>query len=340
MIAWVARANTPQFAPVLNRLYEDCGLPIVAYYMYREAGRGWGDLDTRHPHRFVLSRGHVRDLWDGFALSQSPDLDAAVVFGYSGGFPQGLLFGCRLRGIPVFTQSDSDYDQHMEHNAAFRLAKRVVLGVLYSPKTRVWAVGQSNALYWRAHGLTNQRLVPFESPLPDGCTHQRDSRQRTVLYVGRVSPEKRVEDLLVAVRIMRDKGLPVRLSIVGPGQAEDPVYRSALAEPWVDVHGGVAHKHLATHYLSADVLALPSERDRYGLVVREALQFGLPVVASSIVPAARELCDFGWNIVPPRDPAALATALERAVTSEPRWSARPPIDTSRTYYEELAGIPT
>ncbi|MDE2572983.1 MAG: glycosyltransferase family 4 protein [bacterium] len=67
-------------------------------------------------------------------------------------------------------------------------------------------------------------------------------------------------------------------------------------------------------YWAADVLAFPSHREAFGLVLTEALACGLPVAASDI-PAVREICG-GLDTVamfPPRDGAAMARALERAV---------------------------
>lgn len=338
-IIWLAARPTPQFAPVLNRLFNDYHLSIVAYYMERGSGnRGWGDLQVRHPHVYRSPHGWVRDVFAGYALSKTSSLRTAVVFGYSYGLAMGLLLGCRLRGIQVFTQSDSDYLQHLRKPLYLRVLKAIVLRILYSPRTQVWSISRGNSQYWRAHGLNHQRHVPFESPIPESnpAPNQiRPPHPPSVLYVGRLSPEKGLTDAVIAVSYLRRQGIGASLRLVGDGALPTEAGQFADDADWLQQIGAVAHDQLALEYLRADVLVLPSEEEAYGLVVREALQFGLPVVATNVVPSARELCDKGWNLVPPRDPRALARALKFAVERGERWSPIPPANTTEFYFEEL-----
>ena len=344
MILWLTAHATPQFTPVLNRLYNDEGLPLFAYYLWEGSGiRGWGEMDLQHPHTFHSAQGFLKDLRTGYLLARAPSLQAAVVFGYSKPVAMGLLFGCRRHGIQVFTQSDTDYDQQRNKPLLRRTLKAIALRVLYARSTRVWVIGESNARFWQAHGLINQRHIPFESPVPvpiapvdAGFKSKTSSDTALVLYVGRLSPEKRVADAIFAVQMLRDKGVKVTLRLVGAGTL--PLRLPDRYRDWLQICGAVPHDELARHYIEADVLVLPSESEPYGLVIREALQFGLPVVASTVVPAAKELCNVGWNLVPPRDPAALAVALKRAIDLPARWASRPPVDTAALYHEELSGL--
>jgi len=347
MILWLAGQPTPQFTPVLNRLYGEAGLPIFAYYICSDSvgGRGWGVMKLAHPHAYHQGRGCLRDFCSGYSMAGKRGLQAAVVFGYSTPVAMGLLLGCRARRIPIFTQSDSDYRQQRRKPLPRRLLKGVALRVLYPRSTRVWVIGESNARYWSSHGLRNQEYVPFESPIPvassDEAPNSVSGNRRApalVLYVGRLSPEKRVEDALLAIDLLREEGMNVELRLVGTGDLPQAGHSPNRNRDWVQVRGAVPHNELARQYIDADVLVLPSEVEAYGLVVREALQFGVPVVASTVVPAARELCNFEWNLVPPRSPATLAAALKRAIELPDRWPARPAVDTVVLYREELRRV--
>ena len=79
------------------------------------------------------------------------------------------------------------------------------------------------------------------------------------------------------------------------------------------VTGGVAEDELAQGYVDADVFALLSRHEPWGVVVNEAAASGLPLVLSDQVGAAYDLLRDGENgfLVPSGDVAAAAAALRR-----------------------------
>lgn len=103
-----------------------------------------------------------------------------------------------------------------------------------------------------------------------------DADTPLLLYVGRVSREKGVGDLVEVLRGVRAAVPRTRLAIVGKGPAT-----ASLAEaipdlvhvPWVE------QEQLADYYSAADVFVLPSTFDTFGRVALEAITCGLPVVA-------------------------------------------------------------
>ena len=70
--------------------------------------------------------------------------------------------------------------------------------------------------------------------------------------------------------------------------------------------GQVDGAELISHYVAADIFALLSLRETWGVVVNEAMASGFPLVLSSAVGAARDLLEPGRNgfLVEPRDRAA------------------------------------
>src|SRR5699024_3120969 len=73
----------------------------------------------------------------------------------------------------------------------------------------------------------------------------------------------------------------------------------------------LTREELYPHMQMADVLAMPTREDIWGLVVNEAMAFGLPVVSSDQCIAGLEMISDGENgyIVPVDDPAALAEKI-------------------------------
>jgi glycosyltransferase involved in cell wall biosynthesis len=96
-------------------------------------------------------------------------------------------------------------------------------------------------------------------------------------------------------------GLP--LVVVGDGPLRDLVPEAV---------GFVAPSEVGEYLRRAAVVACPSRREGYGVVARQALAHGRPVVASRVGGLAEAVRDGETGLlVPPRDPAALRAALER-----------------------------
>lgn len=137
-----------------------------------------------------------------------------------------------------------------------------------------------------------------------------------VLTVGRwVSAEryKGLDDLIRAVVQIRAE-IP-NLSLVAVGSGDDlPRLRKVAADSGVAdrVHflENLSREELAACYAQADIFALPSSGEGFGLVFLEAMAFSKPVVAAASA-GARDVVEDNVNglLVPPGDPASLAKAL-------------------------------
>jgi glycosyltransferase involved in cell wall biosynthesis len=130
--------------------------------------------------------------------------------------------------------------------------------------------------------------VPDQLGEPDEPPH--------VLYVGRLSEEKGVRELAEAA-----SGLP--LVVVGDGPLRSLLPQAA---------GFVAPAELGPYYERASVVVVPSRREGYGVVAREAMAHGRPVVATAVGGLVDAVEDGVTGVlVPPSDVAALRDALER-----------------------------
>ena len=145
-----------------------------------------------------------------------------------------------------------------------------------------------------ALGARDVRVVPSGVAVPESVGEPDDPPH--VLFVGRLSEEKGVLELLEATEGM------LRV-IVGDGP---------LRERVPDAVGFVPPAELGAYYERAAVVACPSRREGYGVVAREAMAHGRPVVASAVGGLADAVEDGVTGlVVPPRDPAALRAAIER-----------------------------
>jgi glycosyltransferase involved in cell wall biosynthesis len=81
-------------------------------------------------------------------------------------------------------------------------------------------------------------------------------------------------------------------------------------------HGRVSGDELPNLYQSADIFVLPSYHEGYGMVVVEAMQFGLPAIVSNIT-ALPELVRHGVNglLISPGDVDGIARAIDQLSSS-------------------------
>ena len=151
---------------------------------------------------------------------------------------------------------------------------------------------------------------------------ERDDRSRPLqlLTVGRMVRLKGHAVLLEAVALLRDRGVPVNLTIVGDGplrrELEDTVRRHELTT-MVTFVGFVGQDEISAYYDQADVFCLPSLREGLPVVLLEAMAGGLPVVASGIM-GIPELVEPMRNglLVPPARSDLLADAIARLADDE------------------------
>lgn len=136
------------------------------------------------------------------------------------------------------------------------------------------------------------------------------------LSVGAMEKRKGYTQLLAAFGILWDKGLDLRLTIVGPsyrggGELEDfirgnPRYGTSLI--WHE--GYVSDKDLAAMYAESDAYISASYAEGFGLPVTEAAAFGSPLILRDI-PVYRELGGDGAFYFSGISGDSLASALER-----------------------------
>lgn len=134
-----------------------------------------------------------------------------------------------------------------------------------------------------------------------------------MLFVGRITADKGVRELLAAFHEIKQTGSCAHLVFVGPFDAErsggNEITRSDI-DDIPDTHV-VGYSEQPEVYMSiADILCLPSYREGFGTVVIEAAAMGVPTVGTDIYGLSDAVVNGETGIlVPPRDSTALARAL-------------------------------
>lgn len=161
--------------------------------------------------------------------------------------------------------------------------------------------------------------------------------KQVVLAVGRVDYLKGPDVLLKAAQSL-PAGTGVYL--VG-GEPTEELKQQAEDLPGVHFVGFRKKGELAKYYRAADVLAMPTRTDVWGLVINEAMASGLPVVSSDACVAALELVKNGENgyIVPCGDAGKLAEKLNAVLSADLTQMGQASLDRIRPYtYENMAKV--
>ncbi len=144
-----------------------------------------------------------------------------------------------------------------------------------------------------ALGARDVRVIPSGIDMPTDVGSPEEPPH--VLYVGRLSEEKGIRDLVEAA-----VGLP--LVVVGDGPLRDLVPAPV---------GFVPHDDLGSYYERSAVVCVPSRREGYGVTAREAMAYGRPVVTTGVGGLADAIEDGVTGVVvTPGDVPELRMALE------------------------------
>ncbi len=158
-----------------------------------------------------------------------------------------------------------------------------------------------------------------------GKSHRRQLRKQlgivddalVTVFVGRVTRDKGIVELVDAFSRIRETNEAVYLLIVGPRETDlDPI-PARTSQVIEDNSQIVATGFTSTpeQYLAAaDIFCLPSYREGFGTVIVEAAAMGLPAVATQVTGLVDAIIDGKTGLlVPPRDPGALSQALTQLI---------------------------
>ncbi|MQY04001.1 glycosyltransferase family 4 protein [Actinomadura macrotermitis] len=183
-----------------------------------------------------------------------------------------------------------------------RLARTVVVNSRASAAA-LGSAGRGSRIIYNGVEAPGEFTEPRGKPAPPA----------RIVLVGRLSPRKGSDVAVRAVRLLRERGHDVRLTLVGavfPGYEWFEEELRAAADESVEFAGFRAS--VGASFAEADIAIVPSRVEPFGNVAVEAMLAGRPVVAAA-AQGLVEIVEDGVNgvLVAPDDPAALADGIAR-----------------------------
>ncbi|MBE5756377.1 MAG: glycosyltransferase family 4 protein [Clostridiales bacterium] len=202
----------------------------------------------------------------------------------------------KRRGVPVVATFHSNFRPIVYKVAKMRfLTEWVVkyIGRVYNRVDELFCVNEGVAMQARSFGYKGKiTLLPFGTELEKvtnlDCLIKRaneefkiEENELVFLYVGRIMALKRIDFILDALKIVKEKGVDFKFFVVGKGPEEralkEKVKKLGL-ENSVIFTGFLDRELLPLIYARADLFLFPSLYDNFGLVKVEASTYDTPGV--------------------------------------------------------------
>lgn len=258
--------------------------------------------------------------------------DFAIINGYVGIEQVTAIRYCQKHKISYAIESDTPL--HVPENKMKAIIKRIYLKRLLHHKCCYGFPGgtpqKENLVYYgipedknyiMPMSVSRERLMGAAEGYPskDVLKAEMGIEGKTVfLFVGRLAPEKNVSLLINAFRTLHAHYQETALLIVGDGPERSSLMQMAHDMDSVHFAGYVVFPELVKYYKMSDILVLPSEYEPWGLVVNEAMTFGLPVIVSDKVGCRVDLVEDGKNgfVFESGNKLMLIESMERLIFSD------------------------
>ena len=319
-VAVVSPEPTPYRAPLFDAIAERPEIDLTVIYAAETvAGRTW-KVEPRHRADFLRGARvpgarrilhHEYPITPGVfkALSDARP-ECVAVSGWSTFASQAALAWCRVRHVPYLLIVES-HDEGPR--AGWREAvKRPLVPQIVRGAAGVLVTGTLARRSMLARGARLERVRVFANTIDVEAWQARAAELA-----------RRRDDLRAAFGLKPDDVAVLSVARRAPEKGLDTLEEAVHAADGalrLVVVSGLAPDRVIEAYVAADVFALLSRREPWGVVVNEAAACGLPLVLSDRVGAAADLLEDGENgfLVPAEDVRAAAEALRKLVDAELR----------------------
>jgi glycosyltransferase involved in cell wall biosynthesis len=257
------------------------------------------------------------------ALIRRSRLDVLLVHGYNNVTHWLSYASAKAFGIPYLLRGDSRPDRNDGHRMKMA-AKRALIRSLVRNAGGCLAIGQENRKFYRSYGARSDRIffAPYSvdnERFSTAGTVGRAMRRKmlgsigleaefpVVLFAAKLQPWKRPTDVVMAMDQVES---PANLIMIGDGPLRRSMEELASCRPWMRMLGFVNQAEIAEWYGVADLFVLPSDSEKWGLAVNEAMAAGAVPIVSDAVGCSSDLVpsEVGW-VHAAGDIDALASAI-------------------------------
>lgn len=257
--------------------------------------------------------------------------DAILLYGWNSFTNWMAFFTAIASKTKIFLRGESPLTHELLKPRWKQVFKRFLFKTLFKKVSIFLYIGEENRKFYKHYGVPDEKLffIPYavdNERLMQSAGELRPRRkqlrkklfditddQAVILFVGKLIEKKRPLDLLKAYEMV--KSPDKKLVFVGDGSLREELERYTRENkvPGVHFEGFKNQTELPLYYAVSDVFVLPSGLgETWGLVVNEAMCFGLPIIISDIVGCSPDLVEQKKNgfVFPCGDVRKLAACIE------------------------------
>ncbi|MCK1434944.1 glycosyltransferase [Bradyrhizobium sp. 15] len=297
----------------LQTLCEERAVKLQVYQIAETASQraGLSPTDTswhRYPYNLLFQGSYeaipkLSLFWSVAKRSWVDDSDVVILAGYDKleYWIQAAILLARGKTFACFCDSTM-------HDRQQRFLPGLFKRIFFGWCAGIFCYGVRAAEYVKLYGATSKKIIhrcqaaALYAEYTEELAHNRrlhefdESGPARYLYVGRLSPEKSIDHLILAFDRVKKAKSDAKLVLVGSGSEEHQLRhlcRRLGLEDAIEFAGPKSGESLFAEYLKATALVLPSYSEPWGLVVNEALSHGCPVVVSDRCGCVPELVSDG-----------------------------------------------
>lgn len=236
--------------------------------------------------------------------------NAVLIFGWALFSNWLVIFAALLSRTPILLQAESPFNQEITKTGFKQNFKKIVLKQLFKRVSGFLYIGEQNRQFFKSYDVPDHKLFFAPYSVNNDRYFQEYEKKASskaalrkkhgiaddvtvILFVGKLFEKKRPWTLLKAFEKLSYKNLLQKtvLVFVGDGEYKAEMMRYAKEKNLQVYFAGFKNQlELPDFYLLADLFVLPSGvGETWGLVVNEAMCFGLPVIVSDMVGCGTDL---------------------------------------------------
>ncbi len=204
------------------------------------------------------------------------------------------------------------YQHHFDHNHILRRTVRMLAGRFADTLV---VLTDEDKKYYQKHLRPRCKVRCIYDPDPFDMEISDREAEPVILAAGRLSREKGFDLLIRSWELLEERYPDWTLLIVGEGKERQRLEGQVKEAGLKRLRFAGAVHSLEDCYVKASFFVLSSRSEGFGMVLVEAMHFGLPVVCYSCAPGPRKIVVHGENgfLVKPGDVADFAQKMERLI---------------------------